>query len=36
MKAERRVVTMKVERQAAAVELAFQLSDWLRISFRLI
>ena len=36
MEAERRSTAMKAERQAAAVELAFQISDWLQISFRFI
>ena len=36
MEAVRRAATMKAERQAAAVELAFQISYWLQIDFRLI
>ena len=31
--AERRATTMKAERQATAVELSFQIFDWLHIAF---
>ena len=33
MEAERRAAVMKAERQGAAVELAFHISDWLHIAF---
>ena len=36
MEVKRRAAVMKVERQAAAVGLAFQISDWLQIAFRFI
>ena len=35
MEAERQVSMMKAKRQAVAVELVFQISDWLHIGFRL-
>ena len=35
MEAERQVSMMKAKRQAVAVELVFQISDWLQIGFRL-
>ena len=34
--AERQATTMKKEIQAAAVELAFKIFDWLHIAFRFI
>ena len=36
MEAERQAYVMKVERQTAAVELAFHISDWFQITFRFI
>ena len=36
MEAERQASAMKAEIQAVAVELAFQISYWLQISFRFI
>ena len=36
MEADRQASAMKAERQAAAVDLAFQISDWLQIAFRFI
>ena len=36
MEVERQAVAMKAERQAAAVELDFHISDWLPIAFRFI
>ena len=36
MEAERRAAVMQTERQSAAVELAFQISDCFQIAFRLL
>ena len=36
MESERQASVMKTDRQASAVELSFQITDWLQIYFRFI